>query len=148
MKTMFVKSLLMLALVAPAGLALAADAPPAKVQATAKPSVNAAAQSQRQVQAMMRRYEQVGLSEEQKSQIRPLVKGQVDELRALRMDTGITEDERQTRARAILDEYREKIEGSLTAEQKTRLQELREQNRKAVRTAATQKPRPPVPEEE
>jgi hypothetical protein len=146
---MLAKSLLSLAIVAPAGMiALAADPPPQKVAAPPAQRPAAAELNQRQVQALMRRYEQVGLTAEQKEQIRPLVKGQIDELRALRMEREITEDERQLRARAILDEYRGKIESTLTPEQKTRLQELRETNRKAMRNAATQKPRPPVPEEE
>jgi hypothetical protein len=148
MRRTFVKPLLTLAFLAPVGLALAADAPPAKIDATQKQKTTVTDARQRQVQALMRRYEQVGLTEQQKNQIRPLVKGQMDELRALRMNREISEDDRQTRAREILDSYRERIESNLTAEQKLRMKEIREANRKAVRTAATQRPRPAVPEEE
>lgn len=95
------------------------------------------ARQQRQLASMMQRYERLSLTEDQKNQIRPLLKAQLDELRDVRMDTNLADETRQLRAKAIVDGYRERIASVLTAEQKAQLTTQREANIKAARGAGT-----------
>lgn len=137
MKRFPAPTLLALALLsasAPAALATDIQKPVAPDSAAAQ---TPEARQQRQLANLMHRYEKVGLTEEQKNQIRPLLKSQIAELRAVRMDTNLSDEDRQLRARSILDGYRAQILSVLTPEQKVQLEEIRAANIKAAKSATT-----------
>ena len=125
--------------------ASATEPAPTPAPALTTPAVthgsSAAEVRQRQIARVMQRYESLNLTEEQKNQIRPLVKSQVDELRALRMDSALSEETRQARALSVLDSYRTQIASLLTADQKVRLEQIRIENRKALKEAGAQRRR-------
>jgi hypothetical protein len=71
---------------------------------------------QRRIDTLMQRYEQVGVTPEQKNRLR-----------------------RQARAKAIIENYRNQIGEVLTVEQKTQLEQMRIANQKAAQAAGVQK---------
>ena len=140
MKKFLIPGLLAVALVATSGFAaFATEIEERKPQSPAPRDPEA--QQRRQLANLMERYRNIGLTEDQKNQIRPLLKAQLEELRAVRMNTNLSDDARQTQARSILDEYREQVAAVLTAEQKAQLEANREANLKSARSAGTIKRR-------
>jgi Spy/CpxP family protein refolding chaperone len=92
---------------------------------------------QRRVEFLLQRYEQVGITDAQRAQIRPLVEAQAAEMRAVRLNDTLSDDERQNRLQAVATTFRERIQALLTPEQRQRLQEIREQNRRTAQQSGT-----------
>lgn len=72
--------------------------------------------------------EQLGLSEEQKAQLAPLVKAEIEEMKALRKDGKDDREKMMEQVKAIRESYKTKIHALLTPEQITKLKEF-EKNR-------------------
>jgi Spy/CpxP family protein refolding chaperone len=120
-------------------ISLAADIQKTEPSLTPAPAekLTPEARQQQQLANMLKRFDNLGLTEDQKNQIRPLLKSQLEELRAVRMNKNISDDERQNRAQSIVEGYREQIASILTAEQKAQIQQRREADLKAAKGAGT-----------
>lgn len=69
--------------------------------------------------------EKLGLTEEQKAQIKPILKEEMQALKALRDDTTLTREARWAKAREIRESYLPRIRAVLTPEQQVKLDEMR-----------------------
>lgn len=74
----------------------------------------------------------LGLTEEQKAEIRPVLEDEAEEMRALRLDTSLPEEEKQATVEAIREATRSRIREVLTPEQQAKLDELREERQEAT----------------
>ena len=72
---------------------------------------------------------QVGLTEEQKEKIRPLLKSEFEKLGAVRSNPNLTQGEARRRVRRIRRATNQQIAQILTPEQRAKWQELREEHR-------------------
>lgn len=68
----------------------------------------------------------LGLSEEQKGKIAPILEEEAKEIKALRNDTTLTRIQKQEKMREIRDAYHGKIGEQLTAEQRQKADAMRE----------------------
>src|SRR5512138_2862944 len=95
------------------GSAGGADQPkPARKQAPAGDQVRERARDRMQVVA-----QELNLTEDQKTQLKPIFKKEADKLRALREDTALTREQRQEKLKAIREEFQKEVKPVLTADQ-------------------------------
>lgn len=71
----------------------------------------------------------LGLSDEQKEQVKQIRNSQREQLGALRQDTSLSPEEKRAKAQEIRKNTRAQMDSVLTAEQKEKLQQLREERR-------------------
>jgi Spy/CpxP family protein refolding chaperone len=71
----------------------------------------------------------LGLTEEQKLKIRPLLEKQMRDLRTLRTDPELSVEDQQARMLALHEGYQKELRAQLTPEQRAKLDELREKRR-------------------
>ena len=69
----------------------------------------------------------LNLTEDQKTQLKPIFKKEADKLKALRDDTSLTREQRQEKVKAIREELRKEVKPVLTAEQWEKWQKMRQQ---------------------
>jgi Spy/CpxP family protein refolding chaperone len=70
---------------------------------------------------------ELDLTEEQKTQLRPIFKKEGEKLKALRDDQGLTREQRQEKAKAIREELRKEVKPVLTAEQWEKWEKMRQE---------------------
>jgi len=85
------------------------------------------------------------LTEEQKTQLKPIIENKMNEMRALRMDQSLDPEEKEGRLASMQDSYRSQIQSVLTSAQIQKLAELREKRRLASQETLTQKRKGKVP---
>ncbi len=73
--------------------------------------------------------QKLGLSEAQKDQLRPIFKSEFEQIKAVRDDSTLTQDQKREKIRAIHKETKPKIDAVLTPEQIQKMKELREEHR-------------------
>lgn len=71
--------------------------------------------------------ETLGLSEEQQTKLRPILKEETDKMRELRQDTALTQEQRREKAKALRDDSEKKLKAVLTTEQFEKWQKARQE---------------------
>jgi protein CpxP len=79
---------------------------------------------------------QLNLTAEQQAQIKPLLEAAHTQVQAVRADTARTPEQKQAKLRETHQTLRSQIEGILTAEQKQKLQSLKQEQRSGRRGRA------------
>jgi hypothetical protein len=72
---------------------------------------------------------ELGLSSDQEAQIKPVLEDRVQKMQALRADTSLSQQDRHTKARAIMQESNKKIEAVLNDTQKQQFEQMRQERR-------------------
>ena len=78
---------------------------------------------------------QLGLSKDQKTQLKPIRQSAKAQIRAVKADTGLSKKERKARSKAIRADRNSKMSAILTTEQQQKLATLRAQKRDQKRAA-------------
>jgi Spy/CpxP family protein refolding chaperone len=86
--------------------------------------------------------ERLNLTDEQKEKIRPILRDEVKQLRAVRADTSLTTEQRRERRRQIVQATRKQIGELLTPEQKKKWREMREEGRERKEEGREAPPQP------
>lgn len=73
--------------------------------------------------------EKLNLSETQQSQVRDIMQKQATEMRALRENTSLSQEEKQARFRELRESTRTQMNAVLTPEQQEKFRELRKDHR-------------------
>jgi Spy/CpxP family protein refolding chaperone len=73
--------------------------------------------------------QQLGLSSDQVAQITPLLAARQQQMQALRADASLSEQDRHTKAHAIIEDTNSKIEAVLTDPQKQQFEQMLAQRR-------------------
>ena len=73
--------------------------------------------------------ERLGLSDEQKQKIQPIVENEIKEMLAVRDDETLSQEQRQEKMKTIRQTSREEIDKVLTPEQKAKLEEAKAPDR-------------------
>ncbi|HVZ61151.1 MAG TPA: Spy/CpxP family protein refolding chaperone [Terriglobales bacterium] len=73
--------------------------------------------------------ERLNLTEQQKSQIKPIFDNNRKEMEALRDDTSLTQDQKRERFMQMRDQTKTQVDAILTPEQKQQMQEMQEKMR-------------------
>lgn len=76
---------------------------------------------------------ELGLTDEQKEQIRQIRERQREQLETLRRDQNLSPEERRAKARELRKQTREQVQAVLTPEQWEKLQQRRQQRREEMR---------------
>ena len=71
--------------------------------------------------------QELNLTADQKTQLKPIFKKEADKLKALRDDTSLTREQRQEKVKAIREELRKEVKPVLTAEQAEKWQKMRQE---------------------
>lgn len=71
---------------------------------------------------------ELGLSDDQKSQLKPILQEEFKQLKAVKDDTTLGLDEKKVRAKGIQNSAREQMKQILTPDQQKKLAEMREDN--------------------
>ncbi len=80
-------------------------------------------------QAMFDRMaQQLNLTEQQKSQIQPILQAQHQQMGALRSDTSLTAEQKRQRAKQIREQTHSQIQAILTPEQQKQLEEMHQKH--------------------
>jgi gas vesicle protein len=69
--------------------------------------------------------QELKLTEDQKTQLRPIFKKEADKLKALRDDASLTREQRQEKVKAIREEFKKEVKPVLTTEQWEKWQTMR-----------------------
>lgn len=85
------------------------------------------------------------LTDKQKTELRPILESEANELRSLRMNSAIAPEDQEVELRSIHERHRDQIRSVLTPEQQTRLDELRNEARAKLNEAGGQKRKGRVP---
>jgi len=72
----------------------------------------------------------LGLTDEQKAQLKPILKSRHQQVKAIRQDTTLTPEEQRTRIKALRQSDRPQILAVLTPEQKVKLAQTRHGRRR------------------
>ena len=70
--------------------------------------------------------EYLGLTDDQKAQIKPIIKSTAQQVKAVRADTTLTPDAKKAKVQEIRKDSRQQIMAILTPEQKAKLRQLRQ----------------------
>jgi Spy/CpxP family protein refolding chaperone len=82
------------------------------------------------VEARLKRMsETLNLTDEQKEKIRPVLQSEADQLKAMREDTSLSQDQRREKRLQIMQATRKQIREILTPEQRAKWREEREEAR-------------------
>jgi Spy/CpxP family protein refolding chaperone len=73
--------------------------------------------------------QRLGLSSDQVAQITPILAARQQQMQALRADTSLSEQDRHTKARAIIEDTNNKIESILNDQQKQQFEQMLAQRR-------------------
>jgi hypothetical protein len=75
---------------------------------------------------------ELGLTQEQKQQIFPIIQGELPKLQALKKDTSLKPEAKLEQLKAIVDDLDSKVTPLLNADQQKKFQEIREQHRREL----------------
>ena len=75
--------------------------------------------------------EELGLTSDQKAQIRPILKNTVQQVRAVRANTSLTPAQEKTQIKEIRKESRQQIMAILTPDQRAQLRQIRRSRKNA-----------------
>jgi Spy/CpxP family protein refolding chaperone len=78
---------------------------------------------------------QLGLSKDQKSQLKPILKDAKEQIKAVKADTTLSKKERHSRIKAIRADSQSKVNAILTSDQQQKLTQLRAARREQKRAA-------------
>jgi protein CpxP len=73
--------------------------------------------------------QKLGLSNDQVAQIKPVLESRVQQMQALRADTSLSQQDRRTKARAIMQDSNTKIEAVLNDTQKQQFEQMLQERR-------------------
>jgi Spy/CpxP family protein refolding chaperone len=124
--------------------ALVALSPCALAQAQPKDGAKAkgAAQSGARRDRLQALAQELQLTDEQKNQLRPVLKQEADKLKALREDTSLSTQDRRAKTKEIRNTVSAKMKKVLTTEQWDKYQSLQAERRKgAAKPAGGKKPK-------
>jgi len=134
-------ALLALSVLAAPILGASEDGPPAR-----NPRTSHSDPRERRIDMQLRQLAaNLDLTEEQKTQLKPIIENKMNEMRALRMDQSLDPEEKEGRLASMQDSYRSQIQSVLTSAQIQKLAELREKRRLASQETLTQKRKGKVP---
>ena len=71
--------------------------------------------------------QELNLTADQKTQLKPIFKKETDKLKALRADANLTREQRQKKVKAIREEIKKEVKPVLTAEQWEKWQKMRQE---------------------
>lgn len=77
-------------------------------------------------QNLERLSEELGLTADQKAKLGPIMKGQMEQMQALRKDESLSQEQRREKGRALREENQKAIAAILTPEQAKKFAEMRE----------------------
>jgi len=77
-------------------------------------------------QNLERLAEELGLTADQKAKLAPLMKGQMEQMQALRKDESLSQEQRREKGRALREENQKAVAAILTPEQAKKFAEMRE----------------------
>ncbi len=110
-----------------AGLMRAAPAgDEARPKAARTPGNEANAVRERVRERLQQLAKELNLTEAQKTELRPVLRQQVEKLKALRADASLTREQKQEKLKALRGELRQEMKRVLTAEQWEKWQKLRQ----------------------
>lgn len=144
------KSLLkqMLALTAMAALSVVTPMVIAQTQDSAEnksqqDTAQSAAQTQDNAESKLQQIsQQLNLSEEQKTKLKPILQDEVDQLKALKSDTSASSQDKLQKAKEIRASHKQQIDAILTPEQKQKWQQMKEQAVDQMKQGTTPQPQP------
>ncbi len=84
--------------------------------------------------------EELGLTAEQKAKLGPILKHQMEQMRAIRQDESFTREQRMEKGRAVREEGQKAITAVLTPEQAKKFSEMRARRGGGDRPAKGEKP--------
>jgi Spy/CpxP family protein refolding chaperone len=87
--------------------------------------VSAASRQENAKQMLQQIAKQLNLSEDQKAKIKPILTEEVQQLKALKADTSMTQDQKRSKAMQIRADSSAKITPILTPEQQKKWQEMK-----------------------
>jgi Spy/CpxP family protein refolding chaperone len=90
---------------------------------------------------------QLGLTEQQKAKVKPLIEARVTQVRDLRMDESLTQEEREARLQTIQLTFGTQLRAVLTPDQRKKLEEAKESRSARETVAVKKKGRVPVKDE-
>jgi periplasmic protein CpxP/Spy len=150
MKGIVMKSLLkqMLALTAMAALSVVTPMVTAQTQDSAEnksqqDTAQSSAQQQENAESKLQQIsQQLNLSEEQKTKLKPILQDEVDQLKALKSDTSASSQDKLQKAKEIRASHKQQIDAILTPEQKQKWQQMKEQAVDQMKQGTTPQPQP------
>jgi periplasmic protein CpxP/Spy len=150
MKGIVMKSLLkqMLALTAMAALSVVTPMVIAQTQDSAEnksqqDTAQSSAQQQENAESKLQQIsQQLNLSEEQKTKLKPILQDEVDQLKALKSDTSASSQDKLQKAKEIRAAHKQQIDAILTPDQKQKWQQMKEQAVDQMKQGTTPQPQP------
>ena len=113
-----------MSLVTPALIAQTQDNAENKSQDTAQSNVPGQESADSKLQQIS---QQLNLSEDQKTKLKPILQDEVDQLKALKSDTSASSQEKLQKAKDIRASHKQQIDAILTPEQKEKWQQMKQQ---------------------
>jgi protein CpxP len=141
LKQMFVLSAIAaLSVVTPVVIAQTQDSAENKSQ---QDTTQSSAQQQENVESKLQQIsQQLNLSEEQKTKLKPILQDEVDQLKALKSDTSVSTQEKFQKAKEIRASHKQQIDAILTPDQKQKWQQMKEQAVDQMKQGTTPQPQP------
>jgi periplasmic protein CpxP/Spy len=101
-------------------------------------TAQSSAQQQENVDSKLQQIsQQLNLSEEQKTKLKPILQDEGDQLKALKSNTSVSSQDKLQKAKEIRAAHKEQIDAILTPEQKQKWQQMKEQAREQMKQNAT-----------
>jgi len=113
-----------LSLVTPVVMAQAPDNAENKSQDTAQSSAPGQESAESKLQQIS---QQLNLSEDQKTKLKPILQDEVDQLKALKSDASASSQDKLQKAKEIRASHKQQIDAILTPEQKEKWQQMKQQ---------------------
>ena len=113
-----------MSLVTPVLIAQTQDSAENKSQDTAQSNVPGQESADSKLQQIS---QQLNLSEDQKTKLKPILQDEVDQLKALKSDTSATSQDKLQKAKEIRASHKQQIDAILTPEQKEKWQQMKQQ---------------------
>jgi periplasmic protein CpxP/Spy len=106
-------------------------------------TTQSSAQQQENVESKLQQIsQQLNLSEEQKTKLKPILQDEVDQLKALKSDTSVSTQEKFQKAKEIRASHKQQIDAILTPDQKQKWQQMKEQAVDQMKQGTTPQPQP------
>ena len=101
-------------------------------------TAQSSAQQQENVESKLQQIsQQLNLSEEQKTKLKPILQDEVDQLKDLKSNTSVSSQDKLQKAKEIRAAHKEQIDAILTPEQKQKWQQMKEQAIEQMKQNAT-----------
>jgi periplasmic protein CpxP/Spy len=137
---LFLSAMAALSVVTPVVIAQTQDSAENKSQ---QDTAQSSAQQQENVESKLQQIsQQLNLSEEQKTKLKPILQDEVDQLKALKSDTSVSTQEKFQKAKEIRASHKQQIDAILTPDQKQKWQQMKEQAVDQMKQGTTPQPQP------